>query len=98
MSKRYLGKVSEKEAMRWIENLYGCSRKKWAEGTKYLILLALHAFQVGKVQIYFGKLKNFGLSFLHNYSRNMQCCPCFQYHRILYLFLVVALVQKTGYL
>jgi len=24
------------------------------------------------------------------YSSNMQCCPFFQYHRILYLFVVVA--------
>jgi hypothetical protein len=27
-------------------------------------------FQVGEVQICFGKVKNFGLSFLHNYSSN----------------------------
>jgi hypothetical protein len=44
----YLGKVSEMEAMRWIENLYGCSKKKWGEGTKYLTP-AYHIFQVGKV-------------------------------------------------
>jgi hypothetical protein len=29
-------------------------------------------FQVGKVQICFGKVKNSGFSTLHNYSRNIE--------------------------
>jgi len=50
--------------------------KKWGEGTKHLTP-AHHAFQVGKVQIYFGKLKNFGLSFFNNHSKVSKVCVPF---------------------
>ena len=45
MSKWYLGKFGDMEAMRWIENLYGCSNKKWGEDTQNTSPLPIMLFR-----------------------------------------------------